>query len=225
MDVNLKKVHEHMIVLGAGSLAHANYLAHFYDMSNSMWSQLGVLQAAHACEIFLKARLAQEHPLLIFESLPKSTADCVNKTTGLLDFESLLEKGQTITYSELPEKVWAATGKKINNLKLYNDFGKLRNSIQHFAAPNKDVSMLTSQFIYEVIDPFINAEWGMCAMDFCDDYEEYEYLIPVLANRNILFNVSQRIDGGLNELSRLIKDGIIPYQKEIMSRGRRAGLT
>ncbi|EFD1002473.1 hypothetical protein FGT76_23115, partial [Escherichia coli] len=221
MDVNLKKVHEHMIVLGAGSLAHANYLAHFYDMSNSMWSQLGVLQAAHACEIFLKARLAQEHPLLIFESLPKSTADCVNKTTGLLDFESLLEKGQTITYSELPEKVWAATGKKINNLKLYNDFGKLRNSIQHFAAPNKDVSMLTSQFIYEVIDPFINAEWGMCAMDFCDDYEEYEYLIPVLANRNILFNVSQRIDGGLNELSRLIKDGTIPYQKEIMSRGRR----
>ncbi|HAH1076248.1 TPA: hypothetical protein HHG56_004799, partial [Escherichia coli] len=120
-------------------------------------------------------------------------------------------------YSELPEKVWAATGKKINNLKLYNDFGKLRNSIQHFAAPNKDVSMLTSQFIYEVIDPFINAEWGMCAMDFCDDYEEYEYLIPVLANRNILFNVSQRIDGGLNELSRLIKDGTIPYQKEIMS--------
>lgn len=225
MDVNLKKVHEHMIVLGAGSLAHANYLAHFYDMSNSMWSQLGVLQAAHACEIFLKARLAQEHPLLIFESLPKSTADCVNKTTGLLDFESLLEKGQTITYSELPEKVWAATGKKINNLKLYNDFGKLRNSIQHFAAPNKDVSMLTSQFIYEVIDPFINAEWGMCAMDFCDDYEEYEFLIPVLANRNILFNVSQRIDGGLNELSRLIKDGTIPYQKEIMSRGRRAGLT
>ncbi|MBQ8993265.1 MAG: hypothetical protein IJ085_03950, partial [Turicibacter sp.] len=209
MDVNLKKVHEHMIVLGAGSLAHANYLAHFYDMSNSMWSQLGVLQAAHACEIFLKARLAQEHPLLIFESLPKSTADCVNKTTGLLDFESLLEKGQTITYSELPEKVWAATGKKINNLKLYNEFGKLTNSIQHFAAPNKDVSMLTSQFIYEVIDPFIYGEWGMCAMDFCDDYEEYEYLIPVLANRNILFNVSQRIDGGLNELSRLIKDGTI----------------
>lgn len=224
MDVNLKKVHEHMIALGAGSLAHANYLAHFYDMSNSMWSQLGVLQAAHACEIFLKARLAQEHPLLIFESLPKSTADCVNKTTGLLDFESLLEKGQTITYSELPEKVWAATGKKINNLKLYNDFGKLRNSIQHFAAPNKDVSVLTSQFIYEVIDPFINAEWGMCAMDFCDDSERYEYLIPVLANRHIFFNVSQGMNGGLKELSRLIEDGTISYQKEVMSRGRRAGL-
>ncbi|MBA7800548.1 hypothetical protein QNN86_01530 [Citrobacter sp. C348] len=224
MDVNLKKVHEHMIALGAGSLAHANYLAHFYDMSNSKWSQLGVLQAAHACEIFLKARLAQEHPLLIFESLPKSTADCVNKTTGLLDFESLLEKGQTITYSELPEKVWAATGKKINNLKLYNDFGKLRNSIQHFAAPNKDVSVLTSQFIYEVIDPFINSEWGMCAMDFCDDSEQYEYLIPVLANRHIFFNVSQGMNGGLKELSRLIEDGTISYQKEIMSRGRRAGL-
>lgn len=102
MDINLKKVYEHMIDLGAGSLSHANYLAHFYDMNNSMWCQLGVLQAAHACEIFFKARLAQKRPLLIFESLPKSTADCVNKTTGFLDFESLLEKGQTITYSALP---------------------------------------------------------------------------------------------------------------------------
>ena len=224
MDINLKNVYEHMIDLGAGSLAHANYLAHFYDMNNSMWSQLGVLQAAHACEIFLKARLAQEHPLLIFESLPKSTADCVNKTTGFLDFESLLEKGQTITYSALPEKVWAATGKKINNLKLYNEFGKLRNSIQHFAAPNIDVSQLTSQFIYEVIDPFINSEWDMCAMDFCDDSGQYEFLIPVLAQRNIYFRVSQGIHGGLNELSSLVADGKIAYQNEMTSRGRKAGL-
>ncbi|RTN76007.1 HUN domain-containing protein [Enterobacter asburiae] len=223
MDANLRNVYEHMITLGAGSLSHANYLAHFVD-SNSMWSQLGVLQAAHACEIFLKARLAQEHPLLIFESLPKSTADCVNKTTGLLDFESLLQKGQTITYSELPEKVWAATGVKINNLELYKTFGKLRNSIQHFAAPKKDVSIQTSLFIYDVIDPFINSEWGMCAMDYCDDSEGYEYLIPVLASRGVNFIVSQSIDGGLSELSTLIKDGTDSYVREMMRIGRNAGL-
>ncbi|MET3076140.1 hypothetical protein ABXV16_10310 [Pantoea leporis] len=185
---------------------------------------IGVLQAAHACEIFLKARLAQEHPILIFESLPKSTAECVNKTTGLLDFESLLEKGHTIAYSELPEKVWAATGKKINNIKLYNDFGKLRNSIQHFAAPNRDVSLLTSHFIYEVIDPFINSEWGMCAMDYCDDSEQYEYLIPILAKRNVYFTVSPRMYGGLNELTRLIADGTTKYQREMILRGRLTGL-
>ena len=224
MDANLKHVYEHMIVLGAGSLSHANYLAHFVDYANTMWSQLGVLQAAHACEIFLKARLAQEHPLLIFDSLPKSTANCVNKTTGLLDFESLLEKGQTITYSELPEKVWASTGVKINNLELYNAFGKLRNSIQHFAAPNRDVSIQTSQFIYDVIDPFINSECGMCAMDYCDDSEVYEYLIPVLAERDINFIVSQKIVGGLSELSTLIKDGSQSYIKEMMQRGQNAGL-
>lgn len=224
MDLNLKDVYRHMIDLGAGSLAHANYLAHFHDMSNAMWSQLGVLQAAHACEIFLKARLAQEHPLLIFESLPKSTADCVNKTTGLLDFESLLEKGQTITYSELPEKVWAATGKKMNNIQLYNDFGKMRNSIQHFAAPNKDVSLLTSQFIYEVIDPFINTEWDMCAMSYCDDSEQYEYLIPILAERNIYFTVSKKMYGGLSELTRLVEEGTPAYKKEMILRGRNVGL-
>ncbi|WP_407299872.1 hypothetical protein ACHQI4_00440 [Raoultella planticola] len=224
MDASLKNVYEHMISLGAGSLSHANFLAHFYDWTNSMWAQLSVLQAAHACEIFLKARLAQEHPLLIFDSLPKSTADCVNKTTGLLDFESLLEKGQTITYSELPEKVWAATGVKINNLKLYNDFGKLRNSIQHFASPNKDVSLQTSEFIYDVIDPFINSEWGMCAMDYCDDSEGYEYLIPTLASRGVDFIVSPKIDGGLSELSTLLQDGTDTYIKKMMQRGRDAGL-
>ncbi|WAT08790.1 hypothetical protein [Rouxiella badensis] len=184
----------------------------------------GVLQAAHACEIFLKASLAQEHPLLIFESLPKSTADCVNKTTGLLDFESLLEKGQTINYSELPEKVWAATGKKINNIQLYNDFGKMRNSIQHFAAPNKDVSLLTSQFIYEVIDPFINSEWDMCAMSYCDDSEQYEYLIPILAERNVYFTVSKKMYGGLSELKRLVEEGTPAYKKEMILRGRNVGL-
>ncbi|HGV4648475.1 hypothetical protein RMR26_16025 [Enterobacter cloacae] len=224
MDASLRNVYEHMIALGAGSLSHANYLAHFVDWTNSMWSQLGVLQAAHACEIFLKARLAQEHPLLIFESLPKSTADCVNKTTGLLDFESLLQKGQTITYSELPEKVWAATGVKINNLELYNSFGKLRNSIQHFAAPNEDVSLQTSQFIYDVIDPFINSQWGMCAMDYCDDSEGYEYLIPVLAGRGVNFIVSQNISGGLSELSTLIQDGTDSYVRKMMRMGKSAGL-
>lgn len=100
----------------------------------------------------------------------------------------------------------------------------MRNSIQHFAAPNIDVSQLTSQFIYEVIDTFINSEWDMCAMDFCDDSGQYEFLIPVLAQRNIYFRVSQRIHGGLKELSSLVADGTIAYQNEMTSRGRKAGL-
>ena len=37
MDPNLKKIHEHMLDLGAGSLSHANYTSHFYDMSKFMW--------------------------------------------------------------------------------------------------------------------------------------------------------------------------------------------
>lgn len=213
MDESLRGIHEHMIELGLASLSHANYLAHFISWENHMLSQLGVLQAAHACEIFLKARLAQEHPLLIFENLPKSTASCI-KPNGLLDFESLLEKGQTLMYSELPEKVWAATGKKINNLDLFKEFGKLRNSIQHFAAPHNDVSLLTSKFIYEVIDPFINDAWGVCAVEYCDDSEGYEYLIPVLAGRNVYFTVPD----GLDSLDELINGGTPSYKTEMIRR-------
>jgi hypothetical protein len=46
----------------------------------------------------------------------------------------------------------------------------------------------------------------------------------LLAQRNIYFRVSQRIHGGLKELSSLVADGTIAYQNEMTSRGRKAGL-
>lgn len=224
MDPSLRSVSTHMLELGKASLAHANYLANFYSWENGMWSELAVLQAAHACEIFLKARLAQEHPLLIFETIPKSTASCIN-SNGLLDFEALLQKGQTIMFSELPDKVWAATGKKIENVQIYRDFGFLRNSIQHFAAPMHDVTLQTQKFIYEVIDPFINEHWSMCAVDYCDDSEGYEYLIPVLASSNILFCIPDSISD-LEELENSLGDNYTDsYKRQILQRGFAKGLS
>ncbi len=54
-----------------------------------------VVHAAHAAEILLKARIAQEHPLLIFSKLPKSNPSKNNLT--LID---LLEDGRTFSYEE-----------------------------------------------------------------------------------------------------------------------------
>ncbi|WP_313553478.1 hypothetical protein [Atlantibacter hermannii] len=61
-------------------------------------------------------------------------------------------------------------------------------------------------------------------MDYCDDSDGYEYLIPVLASRGVNFIVSPKIDGGLNELSTLIQDGTDSYVREMMRIGRNAGL-
>lgn len=221
MDESLRRVHEHMIDLGCGSLGHANYLAHFTNMIEYSWNQLAVLQAAHSCEIFLKARLAQEHPLLIFESLPKSTSQQFNGT-GKLDFDSLVQSGKTIEYSALPEKVWAATGFRFSQsqLELFKKFGALRNTIQHFAAPKRELYTIVTQFIYEVIDPFINEHWGLYAVDFCDDSEPYKNLVPLLAMRNTPFLISPKL--GVDVMN-LINDGSPSYISLMRARASDCG--
>ncbi|MFJ1231378.1 hypothetical protein [Yersinia proxima] len=221
MEQNLKKIHEHMIRLGCGSLMHANFLGHFYDCINDTWNELAVLQAAHSCEIFMKARLAQEHPLLIFDTIPKSTSRHVG-SSGLLDFEALLEDGRAIDYSELPEKVWAATGLKFTEQQkqLYKDFGYLRNKIQHFASPRQNFQSKITEFIYGVIDPFINSEWGLFAVNFCDDTEPYENLVPILAVRNVEFLIPPQLGGDVMEL---IQDGSPAYIKSMKKQAIQRG--
>jgi hypothetical protein len=186
VNVELKSVHEHMLKLGLGALAHANWHAHFSSWENDYWPQLSVLQAAHAAEIFLKARIAQEHPLLIFEQLPRST-----HTDGtLLSLAHLVERARTLQYADLPDRLWATTGIRLDDPDLYQQFGRLRNTLQHFVPPaGRDFSHETSRFIYGVVDPFINKCWGLYAVDFCEDSAGSEYLLPTLAKRAIEFLV------------------------------------
>ncbi len=187
MDQELRGISNHMRQLGLGALAHANWHANYDSWENRWWPELSVLQAAHAAEILIKARIAEEHPLLIFEQLPKSGPE----VRGVLSFEELVGKARTLQFSELPDRLWAATGKRLKNVERYNKFGRLRNTIQHFAAPNNvDVSQETINFIYEVVDPFINECWGLFAVDFNEDDEPYPYLVAGLVERGVEFLVS-----------------------------------
>ncbi|MEL0630565.1 hypothetical protein [Psychromonas aquatilis] len=188
MNPELKDTHKSMLELGLAALAHANWHANYYSCENHMWSQLSVLQAAHAAEILIKARIAQEHPLLIFEQLPKST----QVSSETLDFAHLVEKAKTIQYFDLPERLWAATGIKLQTTDVFKSFGNLRNCLQHFADPcGRDCAEETIQFIYKVIDPFINQCWGLCAVDHNEDSERHIYLIENLIRHNIEFLVSE----------------------------------
>lgn len=90
MNPELSKISNHMFNLGTSALAHANWHANYMNFENDMWPELSVLQAAHAAEILIKARIAEEHPLLIFEQVPRSTQ--VNDMT--LGFKHLFEKAK-----------------------------------------------------------------------------------------------------------------------------------
>jgi len=146
-----------------------------------------VLQASHAAELVIKARIAQEHPLLIFEQLPK-----LSQVTGAkLDFDDLFQKGRTLQWSDLPDRLWATTGVTLPNRTAYDAFGKLRNGIQHFGPPaGVEPSTETLRFVFEVIDPFINEMWDLYAVDYDEDDERYLYFVMAVVHREIPFLVS-----------------------------------
>ena len=92
MDSALAAIWIHMRDLGLGALAHANRHAAYAATENGRWPELSVLQAAHAPELLIEARIAQEHPLLVFEQLPGSS-----RSAGpTLDVQDLFRHGRTL---------------------------------------------------------------------------------------------------------------------------------
>lgn len=180
MTPGLRDVWKNIRELGLGAMQHALRLSFYHNRENQSWSALSVLSAAHSAELLIKARIAQEHPLLIFETTPKA------RDGAPLDFELIASEGRTFQYSDLPARLWAATGTRIRNEKLYREFGRLRNTIQHFAEPNDDLSTLASAFIFEVVDPFIGEHWGLFAIDYNEEYgDHYEHIFETLVARDI----------------------------------------
>lgn len=187
MNPALREVSEHIRELGLGALAHANRHAAYAAMANPSWPELSVLQAAHAAELLIKARIAQEHPLLIFDQLPKMSQSSGN----LLDLEDLFKSGRSVQWQDLPERLWATTGLELPNREIFDAFGRLRNGIQHFASiPEFDNGGAALKFIFEVIDPFINICWGLYAIDYDEDYDPYICFVCALVSRKIRFLVS-----------------------------------
>lgn len=187
MDEALRFVHVKMRQIGLAALAHANWHAHYHSMENDCWSELSVLQAAHAAELLIKSRIAQENPLLIFDRLPKLRSEAGRR----LNFTDLVESGRTIQYNDLPDRLWATTGIEVPDLNRFREFGRLRNCVQHFSPPELDLSQTVLEFIFSVIDPFIFECWGLYAIDFNEDHEPYIYWVPGIIQRGILFNVSR----------------------------------
>lgn len=115
---------------------------------------MGVIQVAHGAEILIKARIADEHPLLIFEKLPKEASAAGSH----LSIEDLFQ-GRSIQFFDLPDKLWATTGISIPDRQLFESFGKLRNKIQHLAVPAKDLPRPTLRFAFKIMEPLIELFW------------------------------------------------------------------
>lgn len=213
MQQELRNVYEHMLRLGRAALSHANYHSSFYSFEGEMWDEMSVLQAAHAAEIFIKARIAQEHPLLIFDKITRST----QAGHDLLSFEDLVKSAKTINYLDLPERLWAATGIKLPNIELYKSFGQLRNTIQHFTVPD-EWPCDTKTFIYEVIDPFINDCWGLFAIDHHEDNDRYNNIVEVLISSEIPFLISPACESEMGGFELILDNCSDKYRKIMLEK-------
>ena len=168
MNPETKQVSQHMKEFGLHILGRAIYDATFSEMTRPFAHMLSVVHAAHGAEILIKARIAEEHPLLIFKSYPKS-----NTTKDVLSIKELFKYGRTLMYSELPEVLWATTGYRIKELDRYQKFGALRNTIVHFSAdPDCEVSTETLKFALEVLDYIVQDFWGESLIYYSQEWDD-----------------------------------------------------
>ncbi|MER8599816.1 hypothetical protein [Mesorhizobium sp. M0955] len=101
------------------------------------WTDMSVLNAAMAGELFIKAIVAKEHPLLIFRDLFQLD-DPVNQD---LKIEHIIEKGKTYNFEHLAKLLWVATGERLPDLDSFEKLRKARNAIQHFCSPGENVDL------------------------------------------------------------------------------------
>jgi|ERR1041384_2999777 hypothetical protein len=184
MDQSLATIYEHMKDFGLYLLAKGVVDATFSAFENPYSSAVSVPICSQAAEILIKARIAQEHPLLIFSKLPRlSTTDDRN-----MELQDLFEHGRTLMYSELPDLLWAATGYRMSNLERYNSYGSLRNCIVHFSVPERDLSEETYRFAFEVMQPMLNDFWQENILEYIPDFDQpVEYVEEALDRLNITY--------------------------------------
>ena len=162
MNEELHGIPNRILGLATAALSQANMHAVFMDPGNEYWPLISILNTAHAGELFLKAMIASEHPLLIFKdlvSLDDSRAD-------ELDLQTLLTRGRTHDFEKLPQVLWATTGVRIPNPDCYERLRRARNAVQHFCPPDvDDLSQLSLEFIYTIIDPLVADRFGLYAIE------------------------------------------------------------
>jgi hypothetical protein len=154
----------------------------FSQYTNPYSHAIAVVHCAQGAELILKARIAFEHPLLIFEKLPKATGDNQPITAS-----ALFDNARTVTYSSLPDLLWAATGVNIPDRAIYDSYGRLRNSIVHLGTPQENMSERTLNFAFRVMEPLVKEFWSESITEYMMEYDPdcMNYLIDQLERLNI----------------------------------------
>lgn len=187
MNEDLRGIPRRILGLARAALTQANHHAVFMDPGSEHWPLMSVLNTAHAGELFLKAIIASEHPLLIFKDL----VSLDDRSADELDLQRLLTRGKTHDFEKLPQVLWATTGIRIPNPDCFERLRQTRNAIQHFCPPRgQDPSELSLEFIYTILDPLIAERFGLYAIEHHEDHSVgYDHVVGSLLRRELRFSI------------------------------------
>lgn len=215
MHPELVQVPDRILEVAIGALTQANQHAVYYDPGMDHWDHISVINAAQAGELFLKAIIAKEHPLLIFRDLFQ--LDDPNNHD--LRIEHIIEKGKTYNFEHLPKLLWVSTGERLPDLASFEKLRKARNTVQHFCSPTAaDLSSLALEFLYKNIDPLINRHFGLCAVEYHEDHIGYDYVVQCLIAKELFFSIPDDFHvGEINIMDELAKT-TESYRSEFLKR-------
>jgi hypothetical protein len=176
-----------------------------------------VLNAALAGELFIKAIVAKEHPLLIFRDLFQ-----LDDPSNLdLTIQHVIEKGKTYNFEHLPKLLWVSTGERIPDVVNFEKLRKARNAIQHFCAPADQAGLrrLALEFLYNNLDPLIHKHFGICAIEHHEDTAvSYDYVVGCLVKNELLFSVPDDFQVTEIDLEEELSGGSESYREELLKR-------
>lgn len=221
MNEALRDIPGRILGLATAALTQANMHAVFMDPGSEHWPQMSILNTAHAGELFLKAMIASEHPLLIFKDLVSLDDNRADE----LGLETLLSRGRTHDFEKLPQVLWATTGLRIPNPECFERLRRARNAIQHFCAPDiRDLSALSLEFIYTIIDPLIAERFGLFAIEYHEDHSVgYDYVVRALLVREMRFSIPDTFRLTEICIADEIEDASAEYQAWVQSALANAG--
>ncbi|MGN6729310.1 MAG: hypothetical protein ACTHJG_05695 [Rhodanobacteraceae bacterium] len=154
----------------------------FAEVGHPYGHAMGTALCAHATELAIKARIAQEHPLLLFDRLPKQTDG-----DSLLNIDLLLTSARTVPFNELPNLLWATTGYRINGIQQLVRFQQIRNALMHLGIPPINLRLETLSFAFQVAEPMFIDFWNIDVLNFLFEYDPdcEEYLSESLREYGI----------------------------------------
>lgn len=170
-----------------GALTQANTLSVYADPGMEHRDDLCVLSAALAGELFIKAIIAKEHPLLIFKDLFRLDQPANNE----FDIEAIVSSGRTYGFEHLPQLLWVVANERLPDIASYKAVQSARNSVQHFCSPaGVDLRKISLDFIYKNIDPLIKRHFGVFAIEYHEDLSvSYDYVVSCLIRRGLHFSI------------------------------------